>query len=124
MIRQLVRQCWFEERGIFLQQLKKVVSRDGKRKAQWFSGYAGRFSKNLSEQAKATFLHKYVVIFKEMLVHFPSFLISSTEQAEATLLPNMLQEICISNPGDGNEEGREGGEEQQQAAGHRPRGGQ
>ena len=90
MIRQLVRQCWFEERGILLLHLKKAVSRDGKRKARWISGYAGRFSKNLSEQAKATFLHKYVVIFKEMLVHFPSFLISSTEQAEATLLPNMF----------------------------------
>ena len=58
VIRQLVRQCWFEERGIFLQHLKKVVSRDGKRKAQWFSGYAGRFFKSLSVQAEAIFLQK------------------------------------------------------------------
>ena len=49
---------------------------------------------------------------------------SSTEQAKPILLPNMLQEICISDAGDGDEEGREGGEEQQQATGHRPRGGQ
>ena len=65
VIRQLVRQCWFEEGGIFLQQLKKVVSRDGKRKAWWFSGYAGMFFKSVSEPAEATFLHKHVVIFKK-----------------------------------------------------------
>ena len=46
------------------QHSKKVVSRDGKRKARWFSGYAGRFFKSLSEQAEASFLHKSVVTFK------------------------------------------------------------